>query len=64
MKIKESNNSNIIFDVDVSRLQPLISLGNKINTDYIDFNGTDLTTYLGFLQPSFVNYGDGKVPTF
>ena len=59
MKIKESNNSNIIFDVDVSSLQPLITLGNKLNTDYIDFNGMDLTTYLGFLQPSLANYGDG-----
>ena len=29
MKIKESNNSTIIFDVDVSSLQPFISLENK-----------------------------------
>ena len=60
MKNKESNNSNIILDVDVSSLQPLISLGNKVKTAYIDFNGMDLTTYLGFLQPSLSNYGDGN----
>ena len=38
----------------------MISLGNKINTDYIDFNRTDLTTYVGFIQPSISNYCDGN----
>ena len=60
MKIKESNNSNILCDADVSNLQSLIPFGNKIDTHYIDFNGTDLTTYLGFLQPSLMNYGDAN----
>ena len=31
-----------------------------MNKDCIDFNGTDLTTYLGFLQPSLMNYGDAN----
>ena len=52
-----SFNSN---NLNLSNYQPLISLRNKINTDYIDFNGTDLTTYLGFTQPSLSNYGDGN----
>ena len=59
MNIKESETANTIFDVDVSSLQPLNTLGTKVNIDYIDVNGVDLTTYLGFLQPSYVSYGDG-----
>ena len=48
------------FDVDTSSLQPLVSSTNKLNSNYIDFDGTDLTTYLGYLQPSLLNYGDGN----
>ena len=62
--LQSQDNTNIIFDFNSDKLasnyQTKISLGNKINTDYIDFNGTDLATYLGFIQPSLMNYGDAN----
>ena len=63
--LESQDGSNITLDfipsnLNLSNYQPLLSLGNRINTDYIDFNGMDLTTYLGFLQPSLMNYGDAN----
>jgi hypothetical protein len=33
---------------------------DTINNDSIDVNGMDLTTDVGFLQPSLMNYGDAN----
>ena len=61
MSITETtDNRGLLFDVNTSPLQPLLSSTNKLSSDFVNVNGISLTKCFPLYQPLISNYNNNK----